>query len=171
MTTLHILTAPDPRLLSKALPVEKVDSSIRKVRDDLFETLYASNGLGLAAVQVNILKRLIVIDIGERGGVTFKPLFMANPELLKVSTTTQVTEEACLSVPGFYGKVIRPLEIDVTYIDENNQKQFLSTSGLLADCIQHEIDHLNGILYIDHLSTLKRSLILSKLHRNKRKQR
>jgi peptide deformylase len=171
MAILNILTAPDPRLLSTALPVDKVDSNTRKIRDDLFDTLYDKKGLGLAAVQVNILKRLIVIDLGERDGVPFKPLFMANPELLKVSTTTQVTEEACLSVPGFYGKITRSLEVDVTYLDENNQKQVLSASGLLADCIQHEIDHLNGILYINHLSSLKKNLILSKLRRNKRKQR
>lgn len=171
MAILDVLTAPDPRLLTKANPVEKVDASIRKLMDDLFDTLYHKNGVGFAAVQAGIHKRVIVIDLGERNGIPFKPLFIANPELLWVSPKTQITKEGCLSVPGFYENVIRPLEIKVSYIDENNQKQLLSASGLLADCIQHEIDHINGVLYIEHLSSLKRNIIMSKLRKDKKKQR
>lgn len=165
MAILNILTAPDPNLKKTATPVDKVDASIRKIRDDLFDTLYSKEALGLAGVQVNIHKRLIAIDLSKYGYADIGPLFLANPEILKVSSETQITDEACLSVPGFSGKITRPLEIEVAYLDENNQKQVLKTSGLLADCIQHEIDHLNGILFIDHLSSIKRKIILDKLRR------
>ena len=171
MAVLEILTAPDPRLLTKAISVEKVDRGIRKILDDLLETLYHKNGVGLAAVQAGIQKRIVVIDLGERNGIPFKPLFMTNPELQWVSPTSQVTKEGCLSVPGYYENVVRPLEIQVSYVDENNQNQLLSAKDLLADCIQHEIDHLNGILFIEHLSALKRHLILSKLRKEKKPRR
>ncbi|MBA3814318.1 MAG: peptide deformylase [Alphaproteobacteria bacterium] len=168
MKILEILTAPDPRLLQKALPVEKVDNSVRKLMDQLLEIMYFKRGLGLASVQVGIHKRVAVIDLGEREGVPFKPLLMANPELLWVSPMTQRTEEGCLSVPGYYAEVVRPLEIRVSYLDENNKKQELEARGLLADCIQHEIDHLNGILFIEHLSFLKRKIISNKLIKEKK---
>lgn len=171
MMILEILTAPDPRLQEKAFPVEKVDRVVRKLMDDLLETMYHKNGVGLAAVQVGIQKRVIVIDLGERNGVSFKPLLMANPELQWVSPGTQLTKEGCLSVPNHYADVIRSLEVRVSYLDENNKKQLLSAKDLLADCIQHEIDHLDGVLFIDHLSSLKRNLILSKLSKEKRIQR
>ena len=171
MTVLNILTAPSPQLLNKALPVEKVDKEIRKLMYDLLETLYSHNGVGLAAIQVGVQKRVITIDLGERNGLPFKPLLMANPELRSVSPATQITKEGCLSVPGYYENVIRPLEIQVSYLNENNQTQLLSARGLLADCIQHEIDHLNGILFIDHISSLKRNLILSKLRKEQKKKR
>lgn len=170
MAILEILRAPDPRLLVKALPVEKVDSGIRKLMDDLLDTLYHKNGLGLAAVQVGVQKRVIVIDLRKSDGLPFKPLLIANPELRRVSPTTQITQEGCLSVPGYYENVTRPLEIQLSYRDENNNAQLLNASGLLADCIQHEIDHLNGILFIDHLSALKRHLILGKLRKEKKNQ-
>jgi peptide deformylase len=171
MTVLTILKAPDPRLNMKALPVEKVDREVRKLMDDLLETMYERNGVGLAAVQVGVPKRVVTIDLGERDGVLFKPLLMANPELHWASPATQVTMEGCLSVPDHYAKVTRSLDIKVSYLDENNKKQLLNPTGLLADCIQHEIDHLNGILFIDHLSALKRKLILTKLLKEKEKQR
>jgi peptide deformylase len=168
MKNLEILTAPDPRLQKKALPVEKVDNGIRKLMDQLLETMYLKNGLGLASIQVGIQKRVIVIDLGEREGAPSKPLLMANPELLWVSPNTQTTQEGCLSVPGHYADVVRPLEARLSYLDENNQAQQLLASGLLADCIQHEIDHLNGILFIEHLSSLKRKFILNKLIKEKK---
>lgn len=171
MAILEILTAPDPRLTMKSLPVEKVDASVRKLMDNLLVTLYDNNGVGIAAVQIGIHQRVIAIDLGDKHSISPKPLFMANPELTWLSPTTQTTAEACLSVPNFSGNVIRPLEISVTYLDENNQKMTLDVSGLMADCIQHEIDHLNGILYIEHLSSLKRNLILNKLSKIKRRQR
>lgn len=163
MKNFDILTAPDPRLLQKALPVVKVDSSVRKLMDQLLETMYLNRGIGLASVQVGIHKRVIVIDLGERDGVSSKPLLMANPELLWASSSTQKTEEGCLSVPGHYADVVRSLDVRVSYLDENNKMQQLEASGLLADCIQHEIDHLNGILFIEHLSFLKRKFIFNKL--------
>ncbi|HUX79767.1 MAG TPA: peptide deformylase [Alphaproteobacteria bacterium] len=171
MAVLDILIAPDPRLLAKAIPVETVDRGIRKLMDDLLESLYHKNGVGLAAIQVGIQKRVVVIDLGERNGVPFKPLLMANPELKWVSPATQITKEGCLSVPGYYENVVRPMEIQVSYTDENNQIKNLSTKGLLADCIQHEIDHLNGTLFIEHISSLKRHLILSKLRKEKKPRR
>jgi peptide deformylase len=171
MAVLDILRAPDPRLLAKGIPVEKVDREIRKLMDDLLETLYNRNGIGLAAIQAGIQKRVVVLDLGERDGIPSKPLLMANPELKWVSQVTQITQEGCLSVPGYYENVVRPLEIQVSYLDENNQNQLLSARDLLADCIQHEIDHLNGVLFIEHISSLKRHLILSKLRKEKKQQR
>lgn len=168
MKTLEILTAPDPRLQEKALPVEKVDSSVRKLMDQLLQTMYSRNGLGLASTQVGIPKRVFVIDLGEEEGVATKPFLVANPELLWVSPTTQTTQEGCLSVPNHYANVIRPLEVHISYLDQDNKKQKLTASGLLADCIQHEMDHLNGILFIEHLSMLKRTLILNKLIKDKK---
>ena len=168
MAVLDILTVPDPRLQEKAFPVEKVDREVRTLMDNLLDTLYHVNGVGFAAIQVGFKKRVIVVDIGERDGIPSKPLLMANPKLEWVSPTTQVTKEGCFSVPGFYENVIRPLEIKVSYVDENNHPQSLMPSGLLADCIQHEIDHLDGILFIDHLSTLKRSLIVQKFLKRKK---
>ncbi len=171
MAVLEILTVPDPGLHATAIPVEKVDTGIRKTMDDLLDTLYHRNGVGLAAIQAGIQKRVVVIDLGERNGIPFKPLLMANPEIQWVSPATQITKEGCLSVPGFYENVVRPLEIQVSYLDENNQNQILSTRDLLADCIQHEIDHLNGTLFIEHLSSLKRHLILSKFRKEKKQRR
>ncbi|MBP9692455.1 MAG: peptide deformylase [Alphaproteobacteria bacterium] len=171
MAILEILTAPDPRLYEKAHPVEKVDRTVRKLMDDLLETMYSNDGIGLASVQAGIHKRVIVVDLGERNGIPFKPLLMADPELQWVSSQTQTTQEGCLSVPRFYEKVVRPLEAHISYLDENNKKQHLKTQGLLADCLQHEMDHLNGILFIDYLSSLKRTMILRKLIKAKKTQR
>lgn len=163
MSGLEILIAPDPRLQQKALPVEKVDRSIRTLMDQLLETMYLKQGIGLAAIQAGIKKRVIVVDIKEQDGLPFKPLLMVNPELLWTSSALQTTQEGCLSVPGHYANVVRPLEIRLSYLDENNTPQRLEAKGLLADCIQHEIDHLNGILFIEHLSFLKRKIILNKV--------
>ena len=171
MAHLEILTLPDPRLHVKADPVEKVDSSVRKLMDDLLETMYAEGGMGLASVQVGITKRVVVIDLGECQDVPFKPLLMANPKIKWASAQTQMTTEACLSVPGQSGDVIRPLEVEISYLDQDNKLQNLKASHLLADCIQHEIDHLDGILYIEHLSALKRRLIMSKFFKKKSNKR
>lgn len=168
MALLEILTAPDPRLNAKAFPVQKVDSSIRKLMDDLLETLYENHAVGFASMQAGIQKRVLAIDLGERNNFFRKPLLMANPELHWVSLETQITKEGCLSVPNVWVDIIRPLEAHVTYLDENNQRQHLKAKGLLADCIQHEIDHLNGILFIEHLTSLKRAMIMRKLLKNKK---
>ena|SRR3990167_11033726 len=171
MAILEILTAPDPRLHRKAAPVEKVDAPLRKLMDDLLETLYENKGIGLASVQAGVSKRVIAVDLGKHPTASPKPLLMANPEITWMSPTLQTTTEACLSVPNFSGNVERPFEIQVSYLDENNKTQNIKAEGLLADCLQHEIDHLNGILYIQHLSSLKRNLILDKLTKAKRNQR
>ncbi len=164
MALLPVLIAPDPRLKIKAKPVETVDDAVRSLMSDMLETMYANDGMGLAATQVGIDKRVIVIDLnaGEEGA---PPLVMklANPEVLWASKETLVEFESCISVPDQHGAVERPAKVKVRYLDENNTPKEFEADGLLAICIQHEIDHLDGILYIDHLSRLKREIILRKL--------
>lgn len=160
MTQLTVLTVPDKRLRLKAEPIEKVDDSIRQLMNDMLETMYVHDGIGLAAIQVNVQKRVLVVDLGDDRQE--KPLKAANPEILWVSEDLQVTNEGCLSVPGPYGEVTRPLSIGLRYLDENNKIQEIEAHGLFADCIQHEIDHLNGKLFVDHLSPVKRKIFLSR---------
>ena len=162
MAILPVLTAPDPRLKRVAKPVDKVDDSIRRLMDDMLETMYASAGVGLAAIQVGIAKRIIVMDIA-REGEDPKPLKMANPEILWKSDEEVVCEEGCLSVPDQYSEVSRPKAVKVRYIDEENEIREMDADGFLATCVQHEIDHLNGVLFIDHISALKRGIIVRKL--------
>jgi peptide deformylase len=162
MATLSIITAPDPRLKVKAKPVERVDADIRRLMDDMLETMYAAPGIGLAAPQVGAGKRVIVLDIA-RDGETPQPLRMANPELLWVSDEDATYSEGCLSLPEQFADVARPAAIRVRYLDHENEVRELAAEGLLATCIQHEMDHLEGILFVDHISALKRSIILRKL--------
>jgi peptide deformylase len=157
-----ILTAPDPRLKKKSLPVAAVDDDVRQLMDDMLETMYAAPGIGLAAPQVDVLKRVIVLDI-EREDTKTGPLFMANPEIVEASDDDVTYEEGCLSVPEHYADVVRPAKVTVRYLDRDNVEQNLTCEGLLATCIQHEIDHLDGILFVDHISSLKRNMILRKL--------
>jgi peptide deformylase len=157
-----ILTAPDPRLKKKSLPVASVDAEVRQLMDDMLETMYAAPGIGLAAPQVDVLKRVIVLDI-EREDTKTGPLFMANPEIVEASDDDATYEEGCLSVPEHYADVVRPAKVTVRYLDRDNVEQNLTCEGLLATCIQHEIDHLDGILFVDHISSLKRNMILRKL--------
>jgi peptide deformylase len=161
MSVLQILHFPDPRLRQKAAPVAAVDDAIRQLVDDMFETMYAAPGIGLAAVQVNVLKRVIVIDISEDKS---QPLCLINPEILTSSEQEQM-EEGCLSVPGIYENVTRAKTIRVAYLDRNGQRQELETDGLLAVCIQHEMDHLEGKLFVDYLSELKRTRIRKKMEK------
>jgi len=162
MATLPVLTAPDPRLKRVSKPVDKVDDSIRRLMDDMLETMYASAGVGLAAPQVGIAKRVIVMDIA-REGEDPKPLKMANPEILWRSDEEIVCEEGCLSVPDQYSEISRPKAVKIRYLDGENEIREMDADGFLATCIQHEIDHLNGILFIDHISALKRNIIVRKL--------
>ncbi len=162
MALMPILTAPDPRLKKKARPVEAVDSKVRRLMDDMLETMYDAPGIGLAAPQVGVLKRVIVVDVAEKEAAP-EPLQLANPELVWVSDHDNTHEEGCLSVPEHYADVIRPDEIRLRYLDRDNRIGTLEANGILATCIQHEIDHLNGILFIDHISALKRNMILRKL--------
>jgi peptide deformylase len=164
MSLLSLRIAPDPCLSTPSRPVEGVDHSIQKLLDDMLETMYENNGCGLAANQVGILKRLVVIDISD-GSASSNPIKLINPEILWVSERKASIPEGCLSVPDQYAEVSRPAEAHIRYLDENGCFQEIKGDGLLAACIQHEIDHLNGSLFIDHLSALKRSLILRKVQK------
>ena len=161
-----ILIEPDPILRKKCDPVEKVDDDLRKLMTDMLETMYKAPGIGLAAVQIGILKRLIVIDISKNGEKK-TPLFLVNPEIINLSEKTSIYEEGCLSLPDQFAEIERPAECKLRYIDFNGKEKELKATGLLATCIQHEIDHLNGILFIDYLSKLKKSIIIKKLSKNK----
>jgi len=167
MAKLPIIVAPDPRLKRISKPVEKVDSEIRRLMDDMLESMYAAPGIGLAAPQVGVLKRVIVLDIA-REGETPQPLRMANPELIWVSDEDATYNEGCLSVPDHYADVVRPAACRVRYIDHENEIREIEADGLLATCIQHEMDHLDGILFLDHISALKRNIILRKLVKSKK---
>ena len=162
-----ILTEPDPILRKKCEPLEKVDGDTKKLMDDMLETMYAAPGIGLAAVQVGILKRLVVIDIS-KGEEKKKPIFLINPQIIHQSEKTSVYEEGCLSLPGQFAEIERPEKCTVKYIDYNGKEKDLKADGLLATCIQHEVDHLNGILFIDYLSKLKKDMIIKKLVKQKK---
>ncbi len=170
MAILKIYTAPDPVLKRVAAPVDTVDDTIRKQMDDMLETMYHDDGIGLAAPQVGISNRIVVIDVEQKQGEDKtglnrkgNPMFFANPEIIWSSEECSVYNEGCLSVPELYGEVERPASVRVKYLDYDGKEQEIAAEGLLATCIQHEIDHLNGILFIDHLSALKRNIILRKL--------
>ena len=167
MTNKKILIEPDPILRKKSSQLEKVDNEIRKLLDDMLETMYSAPGIGLAAVQVGILKRLIVIDISKEKE-SKKPLFLINPEIIFKSKKTSTHEEGCLSIPGYFAEIERPAECHIKFLDYFGKKKELKADGLLATCIQHEIDHLNGILFIDYLSKLKKDMIIKKLVKNKK---
>ncbi len=161
--TIHSLRyVPDPILSKKALRVDQVTDDIRHLLDDMLETMYENQGAGLAANQIGVLKRLVVIDTGDE---TPAPLKLINPELTEMSVTKHPSTEGCLSVPEYYAEVDRSTSITVQYLDEQGCSQELKAEGLLSDCIQHEIDHLNGIVFIDHLSPMKRRMALKKLRK------
>jgi len=165
MAKLTILEFPDPRLRTVAAKVEEVTPEIRTEIADMFETMYAAPGIGLAATQVNIHKRIVTIDISEDQD---EPLVLINPEFEVIDAEPHKYQEGCLSVPGFYEDVVRPQHIRVTSLDGEGNEQNFEAHDLLAVCIQHEIDHLNGKLFVDHISPLKRNRIrnkLEKLHR------
>ena len=167
MALLPILIAPDPRLKKISTPVKAVDAEIRKLMDDMLETMYQAPGIGLAAPQVGVLKRIIVLDIAREGEAP-QPLRLANPEVVWVSDDDAVYNEGCLSVPEHYADVARPASCRVKYLDHENKSREIAADGLLATCLQHEIDHLDGVLFIDHLTSLKRNMILRKLLKTKK---
>ena len=167
MSKKNIIIEPDPLLRKKSEELEKVDDSVRNLMNDMLETMYAAPGIGLAAVQVGILKRLVVIDIS-KGDQKKNPIFLINPVVTHKSKNTSVFEEGCLSLPGHFAEIERPAECHVDYIDYNGKKRKLKADGILATCIQHEIDHLNGILFIDYLSKLKKDMIIKKLIKHKK---
>jgi peptide deformylase len=162
MAIRQILIAPDPRLKIKARRVEKVDAKTRKLMDDMLETMYAAPGIGLAAPQVGEAVQVIVVDVA-REGEPRQPLRMANPEIVWASEERVPAEEGCLSLPDQFAEVTRPAEVKVRYLDHENEIRELHAKGLLAVCVQHEMDHLQGVLFVDHISSLRRSMILRKL--------
>ena len=167
MSKRNIVIEPDPILRKKSSVLEKVNGEIRNLLDDMLQTMYEAPGIGLAAVQIGILKRIIVIDIS-KDKEEKKPLFLINPEITFRSKKTSVYEEGCLSLPGHFAEIERPAECHLNFIDYNGKRKELKAKGLLATCIQHEIDHLNGILFIDYLSKLKKDMIIKKLLKQKK---
>lgn len=160
MSTLPIITLPDPKLREVSAPVERVDAELLKLADDMLETMYDAPGIGLAAVQVGIPKRLIVLDVSD-GDEAPNPLTLINPEILKIDgQETRVHEEGCLSIPDFRLEIERPASLVVGYLDREGKPRELAADGLLATAVQHEIDHLNGKLIIDFLSRLKRDIVV-----------
>jgi len=167
MTIRPILTAPDPRLKAVSTDVETVDSAIRTLIDDMAESMYAAEGIGLAAVQIGVAKRVLVIDLDQKDGKK-NPKAYINPKIVWASDEMAVFEEGCLSVPEIWDDVERPARIKCEYLDRDGNSQVLEADGLLATCLQHEMDHLNGVLFIDHLSRLKRAMAVKKLTKLKK---
>jgi peptide deformylase len=169
MAILPIIVAPDPRLKIVSKPVDKVGADVARLMDDMLETMYEAPGIGLAAPQLGIHKRVIVVDIARKDkGEAPNPLKMANPELVAASEDLKSWDEGCLSLPEHYAEVVRPSRVAVRYLDENNKRQEIDVDGVLSVCLQHEMDHLDGILFVDHVSALKRNMILRKLRKAKK---
>ncbi|MEQ8708576.1 MAG: peptide deformylase [Rhodospirillales bacterium] len=162
MALLPIITAPDPRLKVISEPVDAVTDDIRQLMDDMLDTMYDAPGVGLAAPQVGVTKRVIVVDTA-RSDEPPQPMRLANPEVVWESEETKVYDEGCLSLPEYYSDVERPDRVRVRYLDYDGKSQEIEVDGLTAVCIQHEIDHLDGILFVDHISRVKREVILRKL--------
>jgi peptide deformylase len=161
MALRDILILPDKRLRLVSKPVAKIDASVRKLAEDMFETMYAAPGIGLAAIQVGEPKRLVVMDLAKKDEPQ-EPQVFVNPEIVWRSEERKVHEEGCLSIPEYYEEVERPAEVKVRYLDLEGKPHEVAAKGLLATCIQHEIDHLNGVLFIDHISKLKRDRVIKK---------
>jgi len=179
MSILDILEVPDPRLRDVAKPIDTVDDDIRRLADDMIETMYAAHGIGLAATQLGIDKRILVIDLQERAGEgedqedegepIRAPRVVINPELVWVSDELSVYNEGCLSIPEQYAEVERPARCRVRWLDATGAAHEEELDGLMATCMQHEIDHLDGVLFIDHISRLKRNMIMKKLEKLRKK--
>ena len=167
MTIRNILTEPDPFLRQKSKKVDQVNDEIRSLMNDMLETMYNAPGIGLAAIQVGVLKRVIVIDLS-RDDEKKNPMFFVNPEIITNSDSNAAYEEGCLSVPGQYAEINRPDKCKVKFLDYDGNEKILEAKGLLATCIQHEMDHLEGILFIDYLSKLKKGMIVKKLSKQKK---
>ena len=166
MTIKTILTEPNKLLRQVSKPVKKVGKEEQKLMDDMLETMYEANGIGLAAIQVGIPKRIIVMDISKNENKK-EPLYFVNPVIKNKDIIKSTYEEGCLSVPNQFAEIDRPKNCEIEYLDYNGEKKLLKAEGLLATCIQHEMDHLEGILFIDYLSKLKKSMIIKKLSKNK----
>ena len=167
MSKKKIIIEPDPILRRKCERLENIDDNIKKLMNDMLETMYDAPGIGLAAIQVGVLKRIVVIDISKEPEKK-DPLFLINPEITYKSKNTSTYEEGCLSLPGQFAEIERPAECHIKYIDYEGKANNLEATGLLATCIQHEVDHLNGVLFIDYLSKLKKDMIIKKLVKQKK---
>jgi len=167
MAKLDIITLPDPRLKLVSEPVAVVDDEIRRILDDMLETMYDAPGIGLAAIQVGIPKRLVTLDLA-REGEEKAPMFIVNPKITWVSEEMNIYQEGCLSVPEHYDDVERPARVRVEYLDRDGKACEVEADGLLATCLQHEIDHLDGVVFVDHLSRLKRERVLKKFQKQEK---
>ncbi len=171
MKTYEIITIPAPVLKQVAQPVARVDDAIRGQMDAMLQTMYDAPGIGLAANQVGLLNRVLVMDLSSReDNENPAPVFMANPQILWESEERSIMQEGCLSIPKQYAEVERSAKVRVSYFDYNGKEAELEAEGLLSHCVQHEIDHLNGVLFIDHLSSLKRNMILRKVDKLRKQQ-
>ena len=168
MALLPILTAPDPRLKKKCKPVEAVDDDVRRLMDDMLETMYAAPGIGLAAVQIGVPQRVITMDLAKKDDPKAPQVFI-NPEVIWQADERSTYEEGCLSIPEYYEEVERPSAVRVKYLGLDGKPQEVEASGLLATCLQHEIDHTNGILFIDYISKLKRSMVMKRFKKAAKK--
>ena len=161
MSIKPLIILPDPILRQLSKPVERVDADLRRLADDMLETMYDAPGIGLAAIQIGEPRRLLVIDLAKEGEPP-QPHVFINPEVLESSEQRSVYEEGCLSIPDYYAEVERPASVRVKYLDRDGKQQEIQAEGLMATCLQHEIDHLNGVLFIDHISKLKRDMVVKK---------
>jgi peptide deformylase len=161
MTIKPLIILPDPILREVSKPIETMDSEVKKLADDMLETMYDAPGIGLAAIQIGVARRMLVLDVS-KDGEDKKPLVFINPEVVAASDARSVYEEGCLSIPDYYAEVERPATITVKHLDRDGKEQIVEADGLLATCLQHEIDHLNGVLFIDHISKLKREMVIRK---------
>jgi peptide deformylase len=170
VSKLEIITLPDSLLRNRSLPVERVDDEVRAFMDRMLETMYAAPGIGLAAVQVAVPRRIVTVDVAQREDkeAAAAPLFLINPEIVWTSDERAVAEEGCLSIPEYFAEVERPARVRVAYLDREGRKQEIEADGILSVCLQHEIDHLDGKLFIDHLSKLKRDMVIRKFTKQAR---
>ena len=166
MTIKPLIILPDPVLRQVSSPIAQVDDAVRKLSDDMLETMYDAPGIGLAAIQVGIPKQMLVIDLHKEGEER-QPQIFINPEILRSSDERSTYEEGCLSIPDYYAEVERPAKVTVKYVDISGKEQILDAEGLLATCLQHEVDHLNGVLFIDYISRLKREMVIRKFTKAK----
>ena len=170
MTVKSILTEPNKILRQISKPLDQVTKEDQNLMDDMLETMYAANGIGLAAIQIGIPKRIIVMDISKDKNIK-EPMYFVNPVIREKNQNKSIYEEGCLSVPDQFAEIERPSKCELEYLDYNGKKKFLKAEGLLATCIQHEMDHLEGILFIDYLSKLKKSIIIKKLSKKNKVDR
>ena len=170
MAKLDIITLPDRKLRMKSLAVERIDDDLRRFMDSMLEAMYAAPGIGLAAVQVGAPRRMVTVDVAQREDETAEPnpLFLINPEILWTSDERGTAEEGCLSIPEYFAEVERPAAVRIAYLDRDGKPREIDANGILAICLQHEIDHLNGILFIDYLSKLKRDMVIKRFTKQQR---